>query len=306
VRVTLIINPAASSVTTRARVVIESALTSSFQLTTVETERRGHAEHLARVAVDQGADVIVSLGGDGTLNETANGLAGTTTALAPLPGGSTNVFARTIGVSNDLLDAVGQLLASLKRGSYRRVGLGAVNGRHFVFHAGIGFDAAVVARVEAKSKFWKRFGAGHPLYVASALSTWFRHYDRVHPKMTVRLDSGEQLAGCYWAIVHKTSPYTFLGPRALVLAPEAGLDSALSLTAFRTLRFTPILSGAASAMRSGRLLRRHPGILGRSGLDALTIECTAPIPYQVDGDHIGEADCFEVTYEEDLLTLVVP
>jgi diacylglycerol kinase family enzyme len=186
------------------------------------------------------------------------------------------------------------------------VGLGAVNGRRFVFHAGIGFDAAVVARVEAKSPFWKRFGAGHPLYVASAVSTWFRHYDRVHPKMTLHLGSGEELGGCYWAIVHKTSPYTFLGPRPLVLAPEAGLDSALSLTAFRTLRFTPILSGAASAMRSGRLLRRHPGIIHRSALDTLTIACAAPIPYQVDGDHLGEADRFDVTYEPDLLTLVVP
>src|SRR5207253_3999459 len=120
-------------------------------LTVAETTRRGHAERLAHGAANDGVDVVVAMGGDGTLNEAANGLVGSSTALAPLPGGSTNVFARTIGVARDPIEATGQLLSSLQRRSYRRTGLGSVNGRRFVFHAGFGFDAAVIAQVERRN-----------------------------------------------------------------------------------------------------------------------------------------------------------
>src|SRR5918999_809895 len=164
-RALLIVNPTASSVTSRARVVIQKALAADHDLTVAETKRRGHAERLARGAANDGADVVVLLGGDGTLNEAANGLVGSSTALAPLPGGSTNVFARTLGISRDPLEATGQLLASLHRRSYRRIALGNVNGRRFLFHTGLGFDAAVVAQVERRQHL-KRY-APQPLFVAS-------------------------------------------------------------------------------------------------------------------------------------------
>src|SRR6476619_3597552 len=99
VRVLLVVNPAASSVTTRARVAVERILRESVPTDVVETARRGHAAELARDAVVDGYDVVVVLAGDGTLNEAGGGLAGSSVALAPLPGGSTNVFARTLGVT---------------------------------------------------------------------------------------------------------------------------------------------------------------------------------------------------------------
>lgn len=108
------------------------------------------------------------------------------------------------------------------------------------------------------------------------------------------------------AIVSKTSPYTFLGSRPVVVTPEAGLDTALSLTAFRTLRLAPVLSAALSSMGSGALLRRHPRIVSRSGLSALTVAGPTPFPYQVDGDHLGEAERLEFVYEPDALSIVVP
>jgi diacylglycerol kinase family enzyme len=305
VRALLIVNATASSVTARARVVIQKALAADFDVTLAETSRRGHAERLARGAAHDGTDVVVVLGGDGTLNEAANGLAGSETALAPLPGGSTNVFARTIGVSKDPMEATGQLLASLHRLSYRRIGLGAVNGRRFLFHAGVGFDAAVVAQVEKRSEL-KRY-AGHPLFVASAFLTWFRHYDHSRPRFSVEVDS-EVINGCYFAIVSKTSPYTFLGPRPVVVAPEATLDTALSLTAFRTLRFTPVMGAVVSAVTStsGVAIRRNPRIVARSGLERFSVIGPEPFPYQVDGDHLGEVDHLDFTYEPAALTLVVP
>ena len=100
-RVLLVVNAFASSVTARSMVVIRKAFSADHDVEMVETTRRGHAARLARGAANEGVDVVVVMGGDGTLNEAANGLVGTDTALAVLPGGSTNVFARTIGLPND-------------------------------------------------------------------------------------------------------------------------------------------------------------------------------------------------------------
>ncbi len=124
VKLLLLVNESASSVTPRSRVVIQKALAADHDVTLAETSRRGHAARLAQGAAANGIDVVVVLGGDGTLNEAANGLARTACALAPLPGGSTNVFARTIGLPNDPIEATGVLLDALARRSIRRVGLG--------------------------------------------------------------------------------------------------------------------------------------------------------------------------------------
>src|SRR6476620_6432626 len=120
--VLLLVNASASAVTARARVVIQKALAADHDVKVAETSRRGHATRLAQGAAATGTDVVVVLGGDGTLNEAANGLAGTSTALAALPGGSTNVFARTLGLPDDPVEATGVLLDALGRKSIRRVG----------------------------------------------------------------------------------------------------------------------------------------------------------------------------------------
>src|SRR6516162_4796190 len=154
----LIVNASASSVTARARVVIQKSLAADHRVTVAETSRRGHATRLAQNAAARGTEVVVVLGGDGTLNEAANGLAGTKCALGVLPGGSTNVFARTIGMTNDPIEATGELLTALAAGSVDRIGLGRANARYFLFHAGIGFDAAVVRRVEEMASLKRYFG----------------------------------------------------------------------------------------------------------------------------------------------------
>ena len=126
--------------------VIHKALSADHDVVLKETNRRGHAARLAQGAAADGMDAVVVLGGDGTLNEAANGLAGSPTALAVLPGGSTNVFARTIGMANDPIEATSQLLSALGAPVRWRGWVWAgLNARYFLFHAGIGFDAAVVA-----------------------------------------------------------------------------------------------------------------------------------------------------------------
>jgi diacylglycerol kinase family enzyme len=304
VRVLLLVNSTASSVTPRGRVVIQKALSADHEVTLAETSRRGHATRLARGAAADGVDLVVALGGDGTLNEAANGLAGTDTALAPLPGGSTNVFARTLGLPNDPIEATGALLAALERDSIASVGLGSVNGRYFLFHVGMGFDAAVVKQVERRSAL-KRY-AGHPLFVYAGFATWFRHYDTKRPRMAIHYPDGSVVDDSYLTLCLNTNPYTFLGNRPLNVAPDAGLERGLAVMALRTLSFAPTMSIILSVLGSGDRARKHPKADYRHDLTSLRVEGYGPFPYQVDGDYLGEVEHLELKHEPDVLRLVLP
>jgi diacylglycerol kinase family enzyme len=303
VKVLLLVNSSASSVTARSRVVIRKALSADHDVSLTETNRRGHATRLAQGAAADGTDVVVVLGGDGTLNEAANGLAGTRTALAALPGGSTNVFARTIGLPNDPIEATGDLLEALDRNSIHRVGLGWVNGRYFLFHVGMGYDAAVVAQVERRSGL-KRY-AGHPLFVYAAVATWFRHFDPKRAHFAVHFGE-DTIDDGRFALCLNTNPYTFLGNRPLDIAPEATLDRALVSVTVRSMNFVQILRIAAAALRGGDRLRRLPYVDLRTDLSRLVVTGYGPFPYQVDGDHLGETERLEFRHEPAVLDLVLP
>jgi diacylglycerol kinase family enzyme len=304
VKVLLLVNSQASSVTPRTRVVIGKALSADHDVTVAETSRRGHATRLAQGAAATGTEVVAVLGGDGTLNEAANGLAGSGCALAALPGGSTNVFARTVGLPNDPVEATGVLLDALARRNIRRVGLGSVNGRYFLFHTGVGFDAAVVEQVERRSGL-KRY-AGHPLFVYAGIDTWIRHFDRSRPRFAVHHADGSVIDDAYLTIVLNTNPYTYLGNRPLNLAPEATLDSGLAAVTVRTMAFARFLRIIGSALATGRAMRRSRWVDHRVDLDALTVRAYGPVPYQVDGDHLGDAEVLEFRHEPDVLDLVLP
>ena len=303
-KVLLLVNSSASSVTARGRVIIQKALSADHDVTLAETSRRGHASRLAQGAAATGTELVVVLGGDGTLNEAANGLAGTDCALACLPGGSTNVFARTLGLPNDPVDATTDILQAIERGSIRPVGLGSVNGRYFTFHTGMGFDAAVVHQVERRAGL-KRY-AGHPLFVYSAFSTWFRHYDTKRPRFAVRFPDGEVVDDGYLCLCLNTNPYTYLGNRPLNVAPDAGLDRGLAVVVLRTMAFQSVIAVALSALGSGKLTRSHKKVVYRTDLSGIEVTGHGPFPYQVDGDYLGEVDRLEFKHEPDVLRLVVP
>jgi diacylglycerol kinase family enzyme len=302
-RILLVVNASASSVTARGRVVIQKALSADHEVTVAETTRRGNATRLAQSAAAGGTDVVVALGGDGTLNETANGLVGTETALAALPGGSTNVFARTLGLPNDPVEAVVPLLDALERGSIQKVGLGSVNGRHFLFHTGVGFDAAVVERVEKRGSL-KRY-AGHPLFIWASLATWATGYDRRRPHFRVRFPDGTTVDDGYFTVVQNTDPYTFLGNRAMHVS-GASLDTPLTALTLRSLKLPTLLGVLASALGVGGPLGDRSKVDHRDGLQGLTITADRPVPYQVDGDHLGDTTSLEFRYEPDAIRLVMP
>lgn len=303
-RVLLIVNATASSVTARRRVIIQKALGADHDLEVVETSRRGHAARLARGAAAEGVEVVAVLAGDGTLNEAADGLVGTDTAIAPLPGGSTNVYARSLGIPDDPVEAAGDLLDALDRKSFRRIGLGRIGDRHFLFHCGVGFDAAVVQAVERRAAF-KRYAA-HPLFVMAAFDTWLRTYDHSHGRFSVTFPDGETVPDATFLIISKVSPYTYLGHRPITVAPAADLDSALSFTVVRARHTLGILSIAARAFLSTKALHRQRDVVQRDGVTAATIASDEPFPYQVDGDYLGDVRRLDVAYVPDALTLVAP
>ncbi|MCU1376222.1 MAG: putative lipid kinase, partial [Actinomycetia bacterium] len=250
-----------------------------------------------------GTELVVVLGGDGTLNEAANGLAGTDCALATLPGGSTNVFARTLGLPNDPVEATGVLLDALDRAAIRPVDLGSVNGRYFLFHTGVGFDAAVVRQVEKRSAL-KRY-AGHPLFLWASVTTWLRHYDRSRPRFALHLPDGVVIDDAYFTLVMNTDPYTFLGNRPLHVTDRVGLDTPLAALTLRSLSLTSLL-GVAGAALAGRPVGKVRKVDLRAGLDGLRVTGHGPFPYQVDGDYLGEATELTFRYEPDVLRLLVP
>jgi diacylglycerol kinase family enzyme len=300
----LVVNPSASSVTPRTQVVIEKALSADHDVVRAETNRRGHAARLAQDAAMKNMDIVVVLGGDGTLNEAANGLAGTDTALAALPGGSTNVFARTLGLPDDAVEATGVLLDTIDRGAIHPVGLGSVNGRYFLFHAGLGFDAAVVAEVEKRGQL-KRY-ASHPLFVYAAIDTWLRHYDRRKPAFRVEFSDGTIVPDAKFGICLNTNPYTYLGSRPLDLAPEATLDRGLVMISIRSLRLTKIAGLAAGALRGTDALKNNKAVDYRTDLSEFTLVGHRPFPYQVDGDYLGEVTNLHFKHEPNILRLLVP
>ncbi len=304
-KVMLLINPSASSVDWKSRMAANSALVGDHDVTTVETTKRDDATELARQAAEDGFAAVVVLGGDGTLNEAANGLAGTDTALAALPGGSTNVFARTIGMAPKVTRAAPQLHAALARvDTMRTFGLGTVNGRHFLFHLGIGYDAEVVAQVERRSSLKRKIGQA--IFVYSSFSTYFKHYDHRRPSFALDFPDGTSVEDGFFTICLNTNPYTYLGKRPLSVTPDTGPERGLVTVTTKKLKVRTLLTLFGSALGQGEALRRSKDVDYHTDLQSVTVRGHKPFPHQVDGDYLGEAETLTVTHGEASIRLIVP
>lgn len=302
-RALLVVNPAATTTSARTRDVLIHALASDLKLETVTTEYRGHARDVARAAAESGdAQIVVALGGDGTVNEVVNGLLhnGPNPALprlAVVPGGSTNVFARALGLPNDAVEATGAILDALRDHSERTVGLGLASGtpgtadegapsRWFTFCAGLGFDAGVVGRVEQQRERGRK--STHALYMRQLLRQLMAEPHRRHGTITLRQPGEEPVTELVASIVCNTAPWTYLGNRPVYAAPRASFDTALDV-----LGLTRLSSGAV-ARYGTQLLTSSPerGPRGKHAvslhdLTDFTLESQAPLPFQMDGDGLG-------------------
>ena len=292
VRALLIVNPHATTTTKVRRDVIVHALASELDLEVVQTRYRGHASSVAAAAARDGYGLVLTLGGDGTVNEAVNGLLEAhpppgAPLLAALPGGNANVFARALGLPADPVDATGQILASLLAGRSRTIGLGLADGRYFCFNAGLGLDAEVVRVVEGLRARGQTLSAA--LYVWTAARQFLSVTNRREPALTLERDGTPAMDALFLGIVSNTSPWTYLGQRPVNASPKAGFDTGLDLFALRRLSTL----GTLNALR--QMLGRDGGPAGRYVVNlhdqpALTFRASRPVAFQVDGEYMGERE----------------
>ena len=302
-RMLIIVNPYATTVSDRLRHLVVYALQGRFEVDAVDTEARGHATELCREAAHEGYDVVVAFGGDGTVNEAANGLLGSPTPLCCLPGGSANVFGKMLGIPGDVVDATEHLLAMADDWRPRKVDLGVVNGRCFTFASGLGLDASVVERVDANPKMKARLGPWFFTWVA--VSTFMRRYLVSPPQLQVQA-SGQTFEGVT-AIVQNGSPFTYFQNRPIEIADGAALDSgalAGGVLHRATLLSMPSIAWRAFSPRAR--VANHRQISPLRDLQELTVRSAdgRPLPLQVDGDYLGEVTEASYSILPDALSVI--
>jgi diacylglycerol kinase family enzyme len=288
-RMLIIVNPYATTVSDRLRHLVVYALQGRYEVDAVDTEARGHATELCREAAHEGYDVVVAFGGDGTVNEAANGLIGSPTPLCCLPGGSANVFGKMLGIPGDVVDATEHLLAMADDWRPRKVDLGVVNGRCFTFASGLGLDASVVERVDANPKMKARLGPYFFTWVA--FSTYLRRYLISPPRLQVEAGAGNERLEGVTAIVQNGSPFTYFQNRPIEIADGAALDSgalAGGVLHRATLLSMPSITWRALSSRARVAGNRQ--VTGLTNLSGLVVRSSdgRPLPLQVDGDYLGE------------------
>jgi diacylglycerol kinase family enzyme len=309
VRALLIFNPQATS-TSRLRLdVLVRALASEIDLEVVETRYRGHAAALASDAARDGLDLVITLGGDGTVNETVNGLmnspaagspgpsgrtapgdtAGKLPALASIPGGNGNVFIRSLGLPADPIDATGHILAGLSSGRTRSIGLGLAGGRYFTFCAGLGIDAEVVRAIEGLRASGRK--ASDALYVWLTFRQYYSITDRKHPALTLLRPGHPPVSEVFLGVVSNTSPWTYVGNHPVNPSPLASFDTGLDVFALRRLRTVSTLRAVGQMLSDGRKSPNGRYVLNLHDEPELTLRSSRPIAMQVDGEYMGEHEC---------------
>ncbi|HET6868271.1 MAG TPA: diacylglycerol kinase family protein [Solirubrobacteraceae bacterium] len=288
-RMLIIVNPYATTVSDRLKNLVVYALRGRYEVDAIDTDARDHATELSREAAREGYDVVVAFGGDGTVNEAANGLVGSDTPLCCLPGGRANVYCRMLGIPNDVVDATEHLLLMADDWRPRRADLGLVNDRVFTFSAGAGLDASVVERVDAHPHLKARYGEWY--YTLTGVQTFTRRYLLHPPRLEVQLDD-ITIAGVT-VIVQNATPYTFFGDRPVEMAEGATLESG-DLAGVVLRRATPVDIPTIITRALSRHVRvsRHRHVHPFAGAQRLVVRSRdeRPLPLQVDGDYIGEAN----------------
>ncbi|MEV8635935.1 diacylglycerol kinase family protein [Streptosporangium sp. NPDC051023] len=321
-RAMLLVNPKATTTNQRTRDVLIRALGATVDLTVEETGYRGHAAHLSRTAHASGFDVVAVLGGDGTINETVNGLldaeddeggeardgessderdgeadseadggAMNRPALLVIPGGSANVFARALGLPNNPVEAAGAVLEALRDDRRRTVGLGQAiwdgQRRYFTFCSGLGYDAEVIRAVEGMR------GTGRKATPTRYVNTALHHYlstDKRHAPMAVEGPDVPPADNLFMAIVSNTSPWTYVGSRPVCPTPWASFETGLDLLGLQRLGFAamshlmPQIIGVRETLPTGRhLVQLHDE-------REFTLSAQRPVAFQLDGDYLGEVE----------------
>jgi diacylglycerol kinase family enzyme len=306
VRVLVVSNPQATATTVRQRDVLVHALAADAKLDLEETANRGHAAALACRAMREGVDVVVALGGDGTVNEVVNGLLtdgvhdGVPT-LGIVPAGSTNVFARALGLPNDPVEATSVLIDAMATYRRKQISLGRADERWFVFAAGLGLDAAVVAGVEDHRRRGRK--STHALYLRTTLRRYLAE-DRRHPAISMTFPDGKVISDLYLALVTNCTPWTFLGNQPMSPTPRASFEDGLDVYARTRLGLASMVLGVSRIAR-GATKAKEFGARTEHDLAEFVLSSKRPLPFQVDGDALGERERVTFRGVRNALTVLV-
>jgi diacylglycerol kinase family enzyme len=308
-RMLIIVNPYATTVSDRLKNLVVYALQGRYDVEAVSTEAQHHATEIGREAREGGYDIVVAFGGDGTLNEVANGLAGTDVPVSVLPGGSTNVVCRTLGIPDDVVDATEHLLGLADDFRPRKVDLGLASGRHFVFACGAGIDATAAKRVDSSPRLKAR--GGRWFYTWAAVSGFYRHYLRNPIRMRLEVD-GYSAEGVT-AIVQNSDPFTYFGNQPLRVCEGAELDNgtlSVAMLGRATQRDLPTIAARVlldSLRTPGHRQVDHYEGVAEGRIESVSRDPGGSIrlfPVQVDGDYIGDHGELEIGIEPGALTIV--
>jgi diacylglycerol kinase family enzyme len=273
--------------------VIVHALSDSLDLDVTVTTHKGHGLSLGERARAEQLDLVITLGGDGVVNEVVNGMlvdgpGPDVPLLATVPGGSANVFARSLGLPNDAVEATGQILDSIRIGSTRTIGAGTANERWFLANAGIGIDAEIIAAMERHRHAGR--AATPARYLTTTLNAYFRGTNRKDPALTLTRRVGtevERLEGVFFAFVQNTSPWTFFGTLPVNPCPEASFDTGLDVFALRRMRVPTALIATRRMLTNSTRGTARGGIVSWHDQPGFTLTATRPVAFQIDGEGMG-------------------
>lgn len=291
----LIDNPNAGRLSDEEREGVMEAIRENFEIDRVSTTARTTGIGIAKEVAASGEDLVIAFGGDGHVNEVANGLAGTDVTLGIIPGGTMNVFARSLGIPIDPYEAVRHLRDRMFEPS-RRVSLGLMDDRYFTFSAGCGFDAEAAERVDLDVLAKRRFGEF--FFFWSAFRVLMSGYRYRNPTMTVKGDFGE--ARVAMAIVSNTGPYAYLGKRSVEIAPNVRLHAGLDVFGLRKMRMYGLPVYAWRCIVSKDLIDDKDAFY-RSDLDTFELTGDTPFKRHVDGEPLDRAVSSRFSIVRDVL-----
>ena len=302
-RLLLVANPAASRVSDRVVDAVHRALSDRFSVEVVATSTPGDATVLCRQAAAEGWKTVAVLGGDGAHGEAAGGLMGTTTALAPLPGGVTNVFSRSLGLARTPVDAAQQLSAA-GLGRRRRVDVGLAAGRCFLFAAGLGVTAELMERAARRPGLKRGLGqSAFALACASLLA------ERRRPRLPAfRVEAAGRVANGVSLLAQNASPLTYLGSRPVDVCHGAGSQTGtLCLTLAHRAQAGDV-AGILRRLRTGdpATMLGHPRLEGFTATTRARIEALdeGPFALELDGTAVGRHTALELTVVPASLTVI--
>jgi diacylglycerol kinase family enzyme len=315
----LIVNRHATSMTGTLIDLAVRSLAGLVDLDVERTEYRGHARELAAAAR---GELIIVLGGDGSINEVVNGVmsregagpggdgagpggdgaSGGRPLIAVVPGGGANVLARALGLPVDAAAAICRVREVIAAGRYRTMGLGLAGDRYFTFSAGLGFDAEVVGEVDRLRAEGRRESAS--LFLRTIVRHLYRGTDRRRPALTLERDGQPPIGDLFMTIITNRSPWTYFRDRPLLPVPNPDFNSGLDVLALRRLRMTTILSAVGQMAYVRNRPARGRDLLSVLGSESLTLRSARPIAFQVDGEYLGETEALKFQFVPHALRVV--